>query len=172
MRNIHYLTLCLLILNFSLQAKETRDIEVIEVFGNFNPIAANQIPSPLFVLSEQQIRSVSGSSALDVLSNVPGITIKKSGAVQEIFLRGAETNFVVIQIDGVQVNNPLDTRGGGFDLASIAKNTLKRVEVIKSAQSSGGNGRRTSHTSANGAARKPLYNGCFRYHDIDHTEPA
>lgn len=112
------------------------DVEVIEVFGNFNPILVNQMPSPFFVLSEQQLQAIAGTSALDILAHVPGINIKKSGAVQEIFLRGAETNFVIIQIDGVQVNNPLDSRGGGFDLTSIAKSAVQRVEVIKGAQSS------------------------------------
>ncbi|NVK26099.1 MAG: TonB-dependent receptor [Gammaproteobacteria bacterium] len=112
------------------------NIERISVFGNYNPVALNQMPSALFVLTKEQIDSVVGSSALDVLTQVPGINVQKSGVSQEIFLRGAETNFVIIQIDGVQVNNPLDTRGGSFDLGALSKDVIQRVEVIKGAQSS------------------------------------
>ncbi|MEI8665456.1 TonB-dependent receptor plug domain-containing protein [Pseudoalteromonas sp. B28] len=62
--------------------------------------------------------------------------VQKSGVSQEIFLRGAETNFVIVQIDGVQINNPLDRRGGSFDLGTLSKDLIQRVEVIKGAQSS------------------------------------
>ena len=112
------------------------DTEVIEIFGNFQPKPVSHMASPFYVLSAQEIRSIVGATALDVLAQIPSITVQKSGLAQEIFLRGAETNFVIVQIDGVQVNNPLDTRGGSFDLSSISKSTLQRVEVIKGAQSS------------------------------------
>ncbi|MDO6720750.1 TonB-dependent receptor [Psychrosphaera sp. 1_MG-2023] len=112
------------------------DIETIEVFANFNPVRSNQMPSSTFVLEKHQIDKMQGTSALDLLAQVPGITTKSSGMVQEIFLRGAETNFVILQIDGVQVNNPMDSRGGSFDLNSVSKNIIQRIEIIKGAQSS------------------------------------
>lgn len=111
------------------------NMETIEVYGNFEPAAINQLPSSAWVMDYEQIQSISGSTALDVLAHIPGVTVRNSGSVQEIYLRGAETNFVVLQIDGVQVNNPMDSRGGGFDLASINKTGLIRVEVTKGAQS-------------------------------------
>lgn len=111
-------------------------IETISVYGQFNPIDKNSMPSSVSLMNKADIASVVGNTALDVLAQVPGITIKKSGNIQEIFLRGAESNFVIIQIDGVQVNNPLDARGGSFDLSTLGKDTIARVEVIKGAQSS------------------------------------
>jgi vitamin B12 transporter len=120
----------------SVMADNNNRTEVIEIYGNFQPKPVSQMASPSYVLSAQEIRSIVGATALDVLAQIPSITVQKSGAVQEIFLRGAETNFVIVQIDGVQVNNPLDTRGGSFDLSSVSKSALQRVEVIKGAQSS------------------------------------
>lgn len=111
------------------------EVETVEVYGNFRPPLVERLPVVSFVLDRKQIQSISGTTALDILSQVPGLNVRNSGAAQEIFLRGAETNFVLIQIDGVQVNNPLDTRGGGFDLASISKELVERVEIIKGAQS-------------------------------------
>lgn len=112
------------------------DVETIEVYGNFNPIDVNQMPSAYFVLDKPQIDTVIGTSALDVLTLMPGIGVQTSGVSQEIFLRGAETNFLIVQIDGVQVNNPLDSRGGSFDLGALSKDVIQRVELIKGAQSS------------------------------------
>ena len=119
----------------SVMVENNNRTEVIEIYGNFQPKPVSQMASPSYVLSAQEIRSIVGATALDVLAQIPSITVQKSGAVQEIFLRGAETNFVIVQIDGVQVNNPLDTRGGSFDLSSVSKSALQRVEVIKGAQS-------------------------------------
>ena len=129
-------TMCLFLYSGVSYTRANDNTEIIEVYGNFQAKPVSQMASPTYVLSSQDIHSIVGSTALDVLSQIPGITIQKSGAVQEIFLRGAETNFVIVQIDGVQVNNPLDTRGGSFDLSSISKGSLQRVEVIKGAQSS------------------------------------
>lgn len=122
--------------NYTYANNEFSDIETISVYGQFNPVNKNTMPSSVFIMNSEDISPIVGNTALDVLAQVPGIIINKSGNVQDIFLRGAESNFVIIQIDGVQVNNPLDTRGGGFDLASLNKDIIARVEVIKGAQSS------------------------------------
>lgn len=115
---------------------EISAIETISVYGQFSPVSKNSIPSSVFIMNAEDIALIVGNTAHNVLEQVPGIIIKKSGNVQDILLRGAESNFVIIQIDGVQVNNPLDTRVGGFDLASLSKDIITRVEVIKGAQSS------------------------------------
>jgi iron complex outermembrane receptor protein len=118
------------------EPKKVSALETISVYGQFNPIDKNRMPSSIFIMDRADIAPIVGNTALDVLAQVPGINIKKSGNIQEIFLRGAESNFVIIQIDGVQVNNPLDDRGGSFNLSSISKDLIARVEVIKGAQSS------------------------------------
>lgn len=124
------------IMSFIFVASVNAQIEQLQVYGNYYPVKANQIPSSLFVLEKSQIDTIAGLSALDILTLVPGIRVQKSGVSQEIFLRGAETNFVIVQIDGVQINNPLDSRGGSFDLGTLSKDLIQRVEVIKGAQSS------------------------------------
>ncbi|MCQ8876579.1 TonB-dependent receptor [Pseudoalteromonas shioyasakiensis] len=124
------------IMSFFFVASVNAQIEQLQVYGNFYPVQANQMPSSLFVLEKSQIDTIAGWSALDILTLVPGIRVQKSGVSQEIFLRGAETNFVIVQIDGVQINNPLDRRGGSFDLGTLSKDLIQRVEVIKGAQSS------------------------------------
>ncbi|WP_440875076.1 TonB-dependent receptor plug domain-containing protein [Thalassotalea sp. PLHSN55] len=131
------LTAIALLISGSVLANDNQSaaIETISVYGQLNPIEKSTLPSTVFILNNEDIARIVGNTALDLLAQVPGINIKKSGNIQDISLRGAESNFVIIQIDGVQVNNPLDERGGSFDLASLSKDLISRVEVIKGTQS-------------------------------------
>jgi outer membrane receptor protein involved in Fe transport len=73
--------------------------------------------------------------AVDLLRYLPGITIGQSGSpggVADMFIRGGNYNFNLVQIDGVPVNS----FGGSFDFAHIPTDWLERVEVIEGAQSS------------------------------------
>jgi outer membrane cobalamin receptor len=42
-----------------------------------------------------------------------------SGGVSEVFLRGAESNFTAVFVDGVRLNNPANTRGDSFDFSKL-----------------------------------------------------
>ena len=53
------------------------------------------------------------------------------GGVADLFIRGGNYNFNLVQIDGVPVNS----FGGAFDFAHIPTDWLERVEVIEGPQS-------------------------------------
>ncbi|MEJ0061027.1 MAG: TonB-dependent receptor plug domain-containing protein [Terricaulis sp.] len=53
------------------------------------------------------------------------------GAISEIFLRGAESNFTVVLIDGVRVNDTSNARGGGFDFSTLNPDEIERVEIVR-----------------------------------------
>lgn len=125
----------LLLFAMSVQAQQ-EDIEKVAIYGRVDAIPVNQLHTSVFVFNQQDIRRLNAVSALDIIKNIPGVAISRSGNTQDIYLRGAETNFVVIQLDGVQINNPVDTRGGSVDLSAIAKSSVQRIEVFKGAQSS------------------------------------
>ncbi|WP_165399338.1 TonB-dependent receptor [Alteromonas sp. KUL49] len=129
-------SLCILITAVTQVHGQSDDVEVIDVYGQFSPVSTHQLAQSTYILEQTQINQLTGDSALDLLEFIPGVAVKPSGNTQDIFVRGAETNFIVIQIDGVQVNNPLDTRGGGFDLGSIPKSSVIRVELTKGGRSS------------------------------------
>ncbi|MEI8652890.1 hypothetical protein P4S57_09275 [Pseudoalteromonas sp. Hal273] len=73
------------IMSFFFVASVNAQIEQLQVYGNFYPVQANQMPSSLFVLEKSQIDTIAGWSALDILTLVPGIRVQKSGVSQEIF---------------------------------------------------------------------------------------
>ncbi len=57
------------------------------------------------------------------------------GGFSSVYIRGADPNHAVVLIDGVKVNDPTNSRGGGFDLSSIDPRTLERVEILPGASS-------------------------------------
>ncbi len=88
-------------------------------------------------LSRSEIERLAPLSVVDLLNNIPGLYVSQNGGpggVSSLHIRCAEANFTLIMLDGVPVNDPLDARGGTFDLARIAVQSIVAVEVIKGPQ--------------------------------------
>src|SRR5438132_541553 len=71
---------------------------------------------------------------VDLLRYLPGMAFNQSGmtgGVTSLFLRGGNSNFSLVQIDGAPVNG----FGGSFDFAHIPAEALDRIEVIRGPQS-------------------------------------
>jgi len=122
----------------SLSNNTLADIEQIVVTGTYAPVAKSLLASTITVIDRQQIEQLQKSSLLDVLRTVPGLFIAQeggAGGISNVSLRGAESNFTVVLVDGVQVNNPTDTRGGAFDFNSLALASIERIEIVRGAQS-------------------------------------
>ena len=49
------------------------------------------------------------------------------GAVTSVFLRGGESDYVQILVDGVAVNEP----GGAFDIGSLTTDNIERIEIVR-----------------------------------------
>ena len=80
-----------------------------------------------------------GSTELsDVLRFVPARAwrgpVEKAVGRRLLFVRGGDSDYNVVPIDGVRAN--LD--GGRFDFSRVAAGEIERVEVLRGAQSSCG----------------------------------
>lgn len=66
----------------------------------------------------------------DALREVPGLTIARTGsagAVTSVFLRGGESDYVQVLIDGVIANEP----GGAVDFANLTTDDIDRIEIVR-----------------------------------------
>ena len=66
---------------------------------------------------------------------VPGVNVEsagREGSVTSMFTRGGESDYNLVLIDGVRVNQS----GGVFDFSRINAAEIERVEVVRGAQSS------------------------------------
>ena len=76
----------------------------------------------------------SGAAALgDVLARLPGFEINRNGgpaSTTGVFLRGAETRFTAVYIDGVRVDSQ-STGGASWDAIPLSQ--IDRIEVVRGA---------------------------------------
>ena len=70
----------------------------------------------------------------DLLRSAPGAVVVANGsrgAVASLFVRGGESNYTKVLLDGIPINEP----GGTFDFGSVTTENLQRVEIVRGAQS-------------------------------------
>jgi|HubBroStandDraft_6_1064221.scaffolds.fasta_scaffold20247_2 outer membrane cobalamin receptor len=94
----------------------------------------SQIGSSVSVVSGQEIDDRAAQSALDVLRGLPGTEINQSGGrgtITSAFIRGGNSNYNLVMIDGIELND----FGGGFDLSPLPAEDAQQVEVIRGPES-------------------------------------
>jgi vitamin B12 transporter len=82
------------------------------------------------VLRGSELRAQGLTRVADALRLVPGADVVASGAVgsqTSLFLRGGNSNYVRVLVDGVPVNDA----GGSIDLANLALDNVDRIEVVR-----------------------------------------
>jgi vitamin B12 transporter len=84
------------------------------------------------------IRSYAGISTLSALQNNP-LTFTQAGSgrgtYNSLYLRGADPNFTLIQIDGLPVNDLTDNRGGAVDMGNFGLLGIESIEILPGASS-------------------------------------
>lgn len=89
-------------------------------------------------VDREQLETIMPAEPEQLLQRLPGVSVFRPGGpggVSEIFLRGAESNFTAVFVDGVRLNNPTNTRGGSFDFSTLAVNEIERIDIGMGAMS-------------------------------------
>jgi vitamin B12 transporter len=79
-------------------------------------------------MEQRQLRTVS-----DALRSVPGVSVQQSGGVgsqTSVFIRGTDSNHIVVMIDGMNVSDP-STPNGAIDFAHLLTENFERIEVVR-----------------------------------------
>jgi vitamin B12 transporter len=90
----------------------------------------------LSLIGRTDIQALGSTELADVLRFMPGTSVegtgREGGGPTSLFVRGGDSDYNVVLVDGVRAN--LD--GGRFDFSRIAAGEIERVEVLRGAQSS------------------------------------
>jgi len=96
-----------------------------------------ELANSFTIITAKQIKSFRKNSLLDILKDVPGLTVIESGnhgSLTSVFLRGAASQHALVLINGIKVNDPTSPTGG-FDFSNISPDEIERIEIIRGPQS-------------------------------------
>lgn len=99
-------------------------------------VPAEQIGTAATVLTRVQIEDSQTRIASDILRQVPGIAVNRSGpagTLTQIRIRGAEANQIQVRIDGIEVSDPGSSNE--FNFANLLAPDIERVTVLRGPQS-------------------------------------
>ncbi len=111
-------------------------LESVLVTGSYSPRPA--LTASVSVLEADTIRALNKRTLAGVLKTVPGLLVEEQGGpggLTAVSIRGGESNFTLVLLDGVPVNDSTNTRGGSFDFANLNAALIERIEVVRGAQS-------------------------------------
>lgn len=91
---------------------------------------AENVSANVTVLDGAKLRAKGITSVADALRSEAGIHIVRNGsfgAVTSVFMRGGESDYVLVLLDDMQINQP----GGAFDLAELDLAQVERIEIVR-----------------------------------------
>ena len=94
------------------------------------PTPRGAVPVAVTVLMGDDLRSSGIRFVADALRGVPGASVFRSGShggLTSLFLRGGESDYVQVMVDGVVLNDP----GGAIDLGQLTTDNIDRIEVVR-----------------------------------------
>jgi vitamin B12 transporter len=110
--------------------RDTVELNPVVVTATRIPTPAGKVPIAVTVLSGAQLEERGIRTVADALRSVPAasvVTTDAYGSVTSLFLRGGESNYVKVLIDGVPQNAP----GGFYDFANLTTDNVERIEVVR-----------------------------------------
>lgn len=132
------LVLGLTLLSFSFQtlAVNKQLVDEVVVSASLIPIVANRSANAITVIDSEQIKSRAALSVSDLLRDVPGLAVSRSGvlgSLTDIRARGAEANHLQVLVDGVEVNDP--SQGDQLNWGTLSTTDIQRIEIVRGPQS-------------------------------------
>lgn len=114
-------------------------LEPVVVLGTRVPTSLRQSSDGITVVTREEIDWMAPATGVDLFRQVPGLQVDQlggPGGVGSVYIRGSDPNHVLVLVDGVRVNDPTTSRGGGFDLSGLDPSQIERIEVLRGAASS------------------------------------
>ena len=112
-------------------------LEEMLVTGAYSPLPV--LTASTTVLDAPQIEALNKRNLAGLLQTVPGLLVEEQGGpggLTAVSVRGGESNFTLVLLDGVPVNDPTNSRGGSFDFANLNSALIERIEVVRGPRSS------------------------------------
>ncbi|HEY9014385.1 MAG TPA: TonB-dependent receptor plug domain-containing protein, partial [Gemmatimonadales bacterium] len=112
------------------EVPDTTHLQELVVTATGTPTPADAVVSSVTVITGQELRDRGIHFVQDALRQVPGAAVVQGGSyggVSSLFLRGGESDYVKVLIDGVPVNQS----GGAYNWGNLTTDNVERIEVLR-----------------------------------------
>ena len=120
--------------NLTVELKLATTPQTVVVSATATPATPEQTGTSVGVLTAEQLNTINPVSAPEALLYIPGAIVSSTGRrgnLASLFVRGGESNYNKVLVDGVPVNDP----GGIFDFGVVPMNNVERLEVERGPES-------------------------------------
>lgn len=126
-----YVFIILLCTTLPIWADTLRPAEEVIVTATLTPLPLAQNLRPVSVLTHDDIKNAQAASMLELLERLPGLQFSRTGGLggnTSLFLRGSNSNHVLVLIDGVRVSN---ANGGVTPWNELLPQQIEHIEVVR-----------------------------------------
>ncbi len=108
--------------------------ETVVVTATRTEAPASQVGASVTTFTSDDLERRQRPLVSELLRTSPGAMVVRTGApgaVTSLFVRGGESNYNKVLLDGIPLNEP----GGTFNFGNLTTEGLERVEIVRGAQS-------------------------------------
>ena len=112
------------------QSQDTATLPTVVVSATQAPATREQLPQAVTIIMGAELRARGLTRVSDALRSVPGAVVVQNGSIGSVntmFMRGGESRYTKVLIDGVTVNAP----GGFFDFSHLTTDNIDRIEIVR-----------------------------------------
>jgi vitamin B12 transporter len=118
----------------TIQVQVATATETVVVSATRTPVPAEETGASVSTLESGDLEVMQPAAESDALRFLPGAIVNsagQSGGLASLFVRGGDSDYNKVIIDGVPVNEP----GGIFDFGTVPMEGAERLEFLRGAQS-------------------------------------
>jgi len=119
----------------ALAEQPLKPLPTIVVTATRTASTTDETLAPVTVITREEIERKQSQSAMDVLRGTPGLSISNNGGPGKntsIFLRGAESDHVLVLINGVKAGS---ATSGTVGFQDIPAEQIERIEIVRGPRS-------------------------------------
>ena len=119
------------------EAPATHHVGDVIVTATRTDTPAAQVASSVTVVTSEEIERRQLRLVTDVLRRVPGVDVRRTGGpgtTTSIFIRGGDSDHVLVLLDGVELNDPSSPSRAPI-LNDLTTEDIERIEVVRGPQS-------------------------------------
>lgn len=98
----------------------------------------SSVSGSTLVLESEDLAGSLTTSLWEAMQQLPGVHIDQPaglGGNAMLYVRGSEPNLAKVMVDGIEVNNANDIRGGTYNFSALGSNALHQVSLMAGPQS-------------------------------------